>query len=327
MTSGTEYPMPHVFFLRTRAASPAAALVLAAGLMLAAVPSSGVAQEAQEQAPPYGIVVMAHGGTPAWNQRIHDVVASIDTDVPVEIAFGMANRASLEASIQAIEEKGVRNIAVVRLFISGDSFREQTEYLLGLDATVPEFLFDSSRTGGMRPVPDPGAVPPIEHSSVIVLSPTGLAEDDFTGHILAERALGLSVDAASETVLVIAHGMGPEEDNARLVQALEARAQSIREAAPFRTVEVVTLREDWEEKRVLAEARIRDIMTRGSEAGTVIVIPFRVAGFGPYAEVLDGFEYSADGTGLLPHDGMAEWIFATGRNVACNEGWTTSGCH
>ena len=99
------------------------------------------------------------------------------------------------------------------------------------------------------------------------------------------------------------------------------------QAAPFRAVEVVTLREDWEGKRVLAEARIRDIMTRGSEAGTVIVIPFRVAGFGPYADVLEGFEYAADGTGLLPHDGMADWVFGTGRNVACREGWTTSQCH
>lgn len=313
--------VPNLFFIRTLAAS------LTAGLMLAAVPSSRVAQGSQDQAPPYGIVVMAHGGTPEWNQQIHDAVASIDATVPVEIAFGMADRASLEASIQAIEEKGVRNIAVVRLFISGDSFLEQTAYLLGLDATVPDFLFDSSRAGGMGPVPDPGAVPPIEHRSVVALSPTGLVEDDFTGRILAERALGLSIDAPSETVLVIAHGMGPEEDNSRLVQALEARAESIREAALFRVVEVVTLREDWEDKRVLAEARIRDIMTRGSEAGTVIVIPFRVAGFGPYAEVLDGFEYAADGTGLLPHDGMAEWIFSTGRNVACTEGWTTSQCH
>lgn len=321
MTSGVEYPTPNPLFVRTLAAS------LAAGLVLAAAPSSRAAQESQEQAPPYGIVVMAHGGTPEWTQQIHDVVASIDAGVPVEIAFGMADRASLEASIQAIEEKGVRNIAVVRLFISGDSFLEQTEYLLGLDATVPEVLFDSSRASGMRPVPDPSAVPPIEHSSVIVLSPTGLVEDAFTGRILAERALGLSIDARSETVLVIAHGMGPEEDNARLVHALEARAESIREAAPFRAVEVVTLREDWEKERVLAEARIRDIMTRGSEAGTVIVIPFRVAGFGPYADVLDGFEYSADGTGLLPHDGMADWIFATGRNVACTEGWTTVQCH
>ena len=104
-------------------------------------------------------------------------------------------------------------------------------------------------------------------------------------------------------------------------------AESIREAAPFRAVEVVTLREDWEEERALAEAKIRDIMTRGSETGTVIVIPFRVAGFGPYADVLDGFEYSADGTGLLPHDGMADWIFATGLKVACTAGWTTMQCH
>jgi len=296
---------------------------LAALLVLVASPAQLVGQE---QPPAYAIVVMAHGGTSAWNEQVRAAIDAIDPEVPLEIAFGMADRASLAAAVFSLEEQGARNIAIVRLFVSGDSFLPQTEYLLGLDVNVPDFLFDSSRVGGMRPVPDPGAVPPIEHNSVISLSAAGLVDDEFTGKILAERALELSTDAASETVLVIAHGMGDEAHNSRLLHALRARAASIVEAAPFRAVEVVTLREDWQEDRALAEAEIHEVVTHGSTMGRVIVIPFRVAGFGPYAEVLEGFEYTATGTGLLPHAGMGEWILNTGRRMACAEGWTTQHC-
>ena len=254
------------------------------------------------------------------------MVSSIEVEVPLRIALGMADRASLEASVLALEAEGVRRIAVVRLFISGDSFRDQTKYLLGLDDTVPDALFDSSRVGGMRPVPDPAAVPPIEHQSAITVFEGGLVDDDLSGRILSERALQLSRDPARETVLVIAHGMGEEEENARLLSALESQARAIRRAAPFRAVEVVTLREDWDEQRAVAEARIRDIVNQGAEDGSVLVIPFRVAGFGPYADVLEGLDYTADGTGLLPHAAVADWILRSARHVACTEGWTTEPC-
>jgi hemoglobin/transferrin/lactoferrin receptor protein len=45
-----------------------------------------------------------------------------------------------------------------------------------------------------------------------------------------------------------------------------------------------------------------------SEGRTAIVIPFRLYGFGPYAEVLAGQEYLADQRGLLPHVNVTRWI-------------------
>jgi hypothetical protein len=304
-------------------------LALVTAALLAATPLSNAATRGRPgaQSPPYGIVVMAHGGNAAWNGRIEEAVASVDAGVPVRIAFGMADRASLEAAVGELETEGVRRIAVVRLFVSGESFLQQTEYLLGLDPEIPPFLFDSAAGGGHHhPVPDPAAAAPIEHRSAIALSAAGLVDDPFSGRILAERALALSERPGDETVLVIAHGMGDEESNERLLQALQARADTVRNTAPFRAVEVVALREDWEEARAPAEARIRDIVERGAADGRVIVLPFRVAGFGPYAEVLEGYEYAADGLGLLPHDGMAEWIVATAERMACVEGWITTPC-
>jgi hypothetical protein len=64
---------------------------------------------------------------------------------------------------------------------------------------------------------------------------------------------------------------------------------------------VETLREDWPDKRQAAEVRIRGFVERADrEGGRAIVIPFRVQGFGPYTEVLNGLDYVSDGRGLVP---------------------------
>lgn len=69
------------------------------------------------------------------------------------------------------------------------------------------------------------------------------------------------------------------------------------------------MREDWPQKRELAEQRIRAFVERARlEGGTAIVVPFRVHGFGPYASVLDGLNYVSDGQGLIPHDNVTQWI-------------------
>ena len=145
--------------------------------------------------------------------------------------------------------------------------------------------------------------------SSYALSVQGLADAPEMGTILADRATALSKDPAREDILVLAHGPADDDENARWLARLDARASVVRARAPFRRVHVETLREDWPEKRVDAEKRIRDFVQRASsEGGKAIVIPFRVQGFGPYAKVLEGLDYAADGTGLIPHAEVTKWI-------------------
>ena len=54
----------------------------------------------------------------------------------------------------------------------------------------------------------------------------------------------------------------------------------------------------------------------------VIVVPFRLFGFGGYAEVLDGLTYTpADG--LLPHVLISDWIEESAAGLFCGEGIAT----
>jgi len=136
------------------------------------------------------------------------------------------------------------------------------------------------------------------------------------GAVLAARARALSRTPASEDVLILAHGPGDDGENARWLARLDARADAVRRALSFRRVQVETLREDWPDKRAAAEARIRAFVERaGREGGRAIVIPFRVQGFGPYAQVLTGLDYEADGRGLVPQPQVAEWVRRQAREL------------
>lgn len=59
--------------------------------------------------------------------------------------------------------------------------------------------------------------------------------------------------------------------------------------------------DDVEDERCTAYLEARADAVRKSA-------PYRVQGFGPYARVLDGLDYMADGRGLLPHPNVGRWI-------------------
>lgn len=243
-----------------------------------------------------GLLVMAHGGSEDWNRAVLDAVEPLRDEVPVAVAFGMANPHTLQEAVDLLEEQGVTRIEVVRLFISGDSFLEATEYAFHIRDEKPPGRF----------MHDPH---PLRLSVPVQLSSRGLMDVTRLGGILADRTRPLMRQPANESVLIIGHGPGSDEENERWIARMDAMADSVRNLAPFHQVEVTTLREDWTGKREEAEAIIHAFMQQESDAGRqVLVIPFRLRGFGPYAEVLEGFEYRADQNGFLPDMRITDWI-------------------
>jgi hypothetical protein len=257
----------------------------------------------------FGVLLMAHGGSPAWNQAVLDTVASLGGERPIEVAFGMADADSLQESLRKLEARHVKRVGVVRLFISGESFLERTEQVLGLRAGAPLKAAAPPDAHAHHHGGHSMAFYRVETAASFAVSTDGLADAEGMGPVLADRAAALSKTPAKEDVLILAHGPGDDGENARWLAKLDARAAAVRARAPFRRVEVETLREDWPDKRKLSEQRIRAFVARASkEGGQAIVLPFRVQGFGPYAEVLTGLPYVADGEGLIPHAEVTKWI-------------------
>jgi sirohydrochlorin cobaltochelatase len=259
-----------------------------------------------------GVLVMAHGGGAVWNAEVETMLAPLARDYPLELAFGMAEAASLEVGVRKLEARGVQKIAVVRLFISGESFYERTEQILGLapgaDPTPVPSEHDAHAGHGGGGGHDM-AIWRIDSKSSFAISKEGLADAPEMGAVLVERVRALSTDPRNESILVLAHGPGDDAEDQRWLRMIDQRAESIRRIAPFKKVQVETLREDWPEKRVVSEARIRAFVQAGSkDGGRVIVIPYRVAGFGPYAGVLKDLSYVADSKGLLPSTEVEHWV-------------------
>ena len=150
---------------------------------------------------------------------------------------------------------------------------------------------------------------PIRYSGSVVLGEDGLLDSLVTAQILQDRVRVQSRQPAVESILVLAHGAENDEVNRRWLDRMELLSDRIRKLGDFRHIQVDTLREDWQEKRIAAERRIRAFVQHNSRSeGRVIVVPFRIFGFGPYAEVLKGLDYVADGRGLLPHPAVTDWI-------------------
>lgn len=272
-----------------------------------------------------GILVMAHGGSPEWNAQVEGAVHPLRARWAVEVSYGMAVASSIEAAVAKLEARGVDEIAVVRLFVSGESWREETRYILGLRPDLPpEQIAAHAAVGqgkshgahGSHGGHEMEAPRPIARRARIAMSHDGLGDSALIDQVLVDRVRALSRAPASETVVVIAHGPGDDAEDARWIARMRQRLSALSSVGSFRAVEVATLREDWPDKRAAAEKHIRAIVARGSAGdGTVIVVPFRVAGFGPYREVLAGLDYVSDGKGFLPHPNVTRWIEETAESL------------
>ena len=106
-----------------------------------------IAPAAAVAADSFGVLVMAHGGGKQWNQDVLASLQPLKDEYNLEVAFGMADAASLQQGVQQLESRGARQIGVVRLFISGESFKERTEQILGV---IPGAPVKPAATNDMR---------------------------------------------------------------------------------------------------------------------------------------------------------------------------------
>ena len=280
-------------------------------------------------------MVMAHGGGEEWNAAVLHAVAPLRRYCPVEVAFGMAHRGSLQEAVHKLETRGVTRIVVARLLVSGDSFREQTEYFLGLRSNPPEYFllhphsmdmsdsrsFDSAQLQDMLVPSKKHPMESIRSGAAFVLTPRGLYDSPEIAQIVVERVRSLSRDPETESVLILAHGEGDDKLNANWVERIEQLSREILGIGSFREIGIETLREDWHDKRKPAEKRIRQFVARGNHQGQVLVVPFRVYGFGRIDSVLKGLEYRADGRALLPHPDITEWLVREASRCFHEQGW------
>ncbi len=279
----------------------------------AASPAGSADLHATEVGDNLGVLVMAHGGGEEWNNRVSQAVAGLGDRIPLAVAFGMANRPTLQAALDSLHARAVGTVAVVRLFISGASFLHQTEYLFGVRPDAPARVMMGDR------MVNGSDLRPLGTDARILLDPAGMAGSEHASRILLGRADATSPHPSQTGVLLLAHGMGAEDANDRLLDDMQGTARRLRSTG-YGEVRVATLREDWAAARKTAAAEIRAIVSDMSERWRqAVVVPYRIHGRGPYAEVLDGLDYVAT-EGLLPHRLVGEWIAGRAAATFCTAG-------
>lgn len=292
-------------------------------LVLTAAVAAG-AQPAERS----GVLLLAHGGQPQWNERVVAVAKAVDATQPTEVAFGMASRASIQAAVDKLTARGVTSILAVPLFVSSySSVITSTEYLLGLRAEAPADLklfakMDHSKHGAPAaaanehtahmPAVDPTS--PVTRTVPVRMTPA-FNRHPLIAQIAADRAKSISKSPADEAVILVAHGPVPEDDNNLWLADMKVLADQVKASAPYASVDYMTVRDDaGPAMRAAATKDLRERVEKQVAAGRTVLIVPHLMSFGGIEQGirkrLEGLPYVMPTQALMPDDRIALWVLA-----------------
>lgn len=280
-----------------------------------------------------GILLMAHGGSKDWNKQVLDVVAEVNKQMPTEVAFGMADRATLQEGINKLTERGVTKIVAVPLFVSSySSVIECTKYLLGLRpdppkeladfamAPMPDMLGMTDHLAAGASTPEPPALPtPVKSALPLEMRPA-LDQHAIVAQILTDRATAIAKDPPHDVLILVAHGPNDDKENAKWLANMNALAKQIGTHTAFARIDCVTLRDDADAPvRDKATAELRNKVQSADDAGYHALIVPLLLSYGGIEEGLrqrlDGLEHTLSPQALLPDPRIAEWVLASAQGV------------
>lgn len=271
-----------------------------------------------------GVLLLAHGGSSAWDANVQAIAAEVNTTMPTEVALGMATRANIQAAVTRLESRGVARIVAVPLFISThSSVITSTEYLLGQRKEMPPALkvfatmshgagghgghadHTTDPTDGTRPVT----------TRVPIRMTAALDAHPLVADIIIDRTRSISTQPPTEAVVLVAHGPVDDEENDRWLVNLRTLAGGVARSQPFASVDALTVRDD-------APAAIRDAATqelralvqrRTGEGRRVLIVPVLLSYGGIEAGIrkrLDGLTYVMSAQALAPDRRLVDWVRA-----------------
>jgi sirohydrochlorin ferrochelatase len=275
-------------------------------------------------------LLLAHGGSAQWNERVNTVAATADQSLPTEVAFGMASRPSIQGAIDKLAARGVTDIVAVPLFVSShSSVITSTEYLLGLRAEAPKdlaiFAKMNHASHGAPVAEDHSAhgVPPVDPASPVrtpvpIRMTPALNRHPLIGAIVVDRAKSISKAPEKEAVIIVAHGPVPDDDNRRWLEDMAVLAEQTKASAPYASVDYMTVRDDaGPAMREAATRELRDkVQAQLAQGRRVLIVPHLMSFGGIEQGVrrrLDGLAYTMTEQALMPDDRIVQWVIASAR--------------
>lgn len=285
-----------------------------------------------------GVMIMAHGGSPQWNNLVVQAAQPLSQKYRVAYAWGMGDPKTLQKAVDDLEAGGVTRIIAVPLFISSYSpVIRQTEFLLGLrdklaDPPMPSMDHSGgahSMGGGasghnMHASMHHGAhgaaaseeLKPLKIKAQLTVTPA-LDDNAVVANILRDRIAELSTNPSNETVILVAHGPNDEEDNNKWIDNMESLSEKIEKlqeakGKKYKQIFAVTVRDDAD-KAIFNQAKeqLRAVVRQAGKFGNVIVVPLFLSSGGreqAVAERLEGLTYKWSGKALLPDSRLTDFL-------------------
>ena len=271
-----------------------------------------------------GILLLAHGGRDEWNRHVLELAAQVESERPIEVAFGMASKRTIQDAVDRLAERNVTKIVAVPLFVSShSSVMHATEYLLGnRDDAPPEMELlgrmaaRREAAGGTDGDPDFEWTTPVATTVPITVA-TALDSHELVADILMSRALDISDQPDEEVVVLVAHGPSSDEYNAVWLENMSVLAERMGRHADFSRIEYLTVRDDAPDAvQDQATAELRAVVeTAVREGKSVLVVPLLLSYGGievGIRERLEGLQYRMAHRALLPDDRLSEWVLQQG---------------
>ncbi|MBW7892557.1 MAG: hypothetical protein H3C48_16335 [Chitinophagaceae bacterium] len=285
-----------------------------------------------------GVMIMAHGGSPQWNNLVVQAAQPLSQKYKVAYAWGMGDPKTLQKAVDELEAGGVTRIIAVPLFISSYSpVIRQTEFLLGLrdklaDAPMPSMdhsggahqmgggmsghNMHASMNHGSHGAAESEELKPLKIKAQLTVTPA-LDDNAVVASILRDRIAELSTNPPNETVILVAHGPNNEEDNNKWINNMESlseKVEKLQEAKgkKYKQIFAVTVRDDAD-KAIFDQAKeqLRAVVRQAGKFGNVIVVPLFLSSGGreqAVAERLEGLTYKWSGKALLPDSSLTDFL-------------------
>jgi len=314
-------------------------------IMIISLIVPAVASENQEK---YGILVIAHGSpSESWCSPVRDAVAEVDLPYPVELGFlEFVPNETINDAVERLDNAGVTKIIAIPLFISSHSSHiQEIEYVVGLRDTLPmtaehvvvvgvkmertvaskdnQYVIsymplEADADGSMQATGHPGdeeeeELVPIDTDADIIL--TGAMDDHWLmAGIVADHTADLSENPEDETLVLVAHGTGEEDNFAGWVNSTESLANQARLKLAYWSDPAIGLAGTQaafihHNETLHPEFTLRPIVE--SATGPVIVPLMVSEGYFTGTKIpglLENLTYAYDGNALTSHPNVAEWI-------------------
>jgi sirohydrochlorin ferrochelatase len=312
-------------------------------IMIISLIIPAVAAENKEK---YGILVIAHGSPGEdWCAPVRDAVSDVDLPYSVELGFlEFVPNETINDAIERLDNAGVTKIIAVPLFVSSHSSHiQEIEYVLGLRDTLPmtsehvivegvemersvvvmgdgyaisHVPVETGADGVMRAMGHPGEeeeLIPVETDAEIVLT-SAMDDHWLVAGIVADRTADLSKNPEDETLVLVAHGTGEEDNFAGWVNSTESLANQARLKLTYWSDPAIGLAGTQAafihyNETLHPEFTLRPIVENAADP---VVVPLMVSdGYFTGRKIpglLENLTYAYDGKALTSHPNVAEWI-------------------